>query len=121
MVREDILAALRNAVERNESIEDAKQSLVNSGYTLQEVEEAICVLMSEERESPLSVIQEKVPLPPGAAIPLPVLTTTVYPVPPKTEKQGLFAKLMKDKTLLILIGVFFVVIIAAGVTLFLMS
>jgi len=122
MVREDILAALKNAVERNESIEDAKQSLVNSGYTLQEVEEAICIIMSEEKESVLPAIQEKVPLPPGA-IPMPKtgLTTTVYPVPPKTEKQGLFAKLMKDKTLLILIGVFFVFIIAAGVTLFLMS
>ena len=111
MVREDILGALKNAIERNESIEDAKQSLVNSGYTLQEVEEAICELMSEEKESVLPAIQEKVLLPSG----------TVCPVPPKTEKQGLFAKLMKDKTLLILIAASIVLTIAAGVTFFLMS
>ncbi|UCD21066.1 MAG: hypothetical protein JSW08_00775 [archaeon] len=41
MVRQDIVAILRNALERGESIQQARKSLVNSGYNFQEVEEAI--------------------------------------------------------------------------------
>lgn len=44
MVRKDILAGVRNAVERGESFEQAKASLINAGYTRGEVEEAVAVL-----------------------------------------------------------------------------
>ena len=40
MVREDIVAGLRNAIERGYSLEQAKQSFVSAGYPRAEVEEA---------------------------------------------------------------------------------
>ncbi len=40
MVREDILWGLRNAIEKGESFEKAKQSFINAGYSREEVEEA---------------------------------------------------------------------------------
>lgn len=40
MVREDIVGALRNALERGASLEQAKQSVLNAGYSTEEVEES---------------------------------------------------------------------------------
>ena len=40
MVNEDIVTALKNAIDRGESLESAMQILINSGYGLQDVEEA---------------------------------------------------------------------------------
>lgn len=40
MARADLIAALRNALERGEILEEAKASLVNAGYKKEEVEEA---------------------------------------------------------------------------------
>src|SRR3989344_3443188 len=44
MVRQDILAGLRNAVERGYSLEQARNTLINSGYNLNEVNEAVAYL-----------------------------------------------------------------------------
>ena len=44
MVREDLICALRNALERGESVSEAIQSLVNAGYNRVEIEEASEVL-----------------------------------------------------------------------------
>ena len=44
MVRQDILAGLRNAVERCYSIEQARNTLINSGYNLNEVNEAVAYM-----------------------------------------------------------------------------
>lgn len=44
MVREDILTGLKNAIERGESFEQAKESLINAGYPRKEVEDAIAAL-----------------------------------------------------------------------------
>lgn len=46
MVREDIVAGLRNSVERGESLEKAKQSFISAGYPRQEVEEAASLIHS---------------------------------------------------------------------------
>lgn len=46
MVRADIAISIKNAVERGYSIEQAKQSLMNSGYSMKEVDEAINYLTS---------------------------------------------------------------------------
>lgn len=46
MVREDIIAGLRNAVERGEPIEKAKQSFISAGYPKEEVEAAANLLYS---------------------------------------------------------------------------
>jgi hypothetical protein len=40
MVRQDIVAGIRNAIERGHSLEHAKQTMVNSGYNQQDVTEA---------------------------------------------------------------------------------
>jgi hypothetical protein len=40
MVRQDIVAALRNALERGEDIGLARQSLINAGYSITEVQQA---------------------------------------------------------------------------------
>jgi hypothetical protein len=40
MVREDLITALRNALERGETTEQAIQTLVNAGYNRAEIEEA---------------------------------------------------------------------------------
>ena len=40
MVNEDILTALRNSIERGESLEKSVKILINSGYNPKEVQEA---------------------------------------------------------------------------------
>jgi hypothetical protein len=40
MVREDIVAGLRNALDRGNSFEAAKQSLLNAGYSSEDIAEA---------------------------------------------------------------------------------
>lgn len=40
MVREEIVAGLRNAVERGQTIQQAMQSMINAGYQLNEIQEA---------------------------------------------------------------------------------
>ncbi|MEK6873544.1 MAG: hypothetical protein AABW91_01765 [Nanoarchaeota archaeon] len=46
MVRADILVSIKNAIERGYSIEQARQSLINSGYSVKEVDESINYLTS---------------------------------------------------------------------------
>lgn len=40
MARADLIAALRNAIERGETLDQAKTSLLNANYNASEVEEA---------------------------------------------------------------------------------
>ncbi len=47
MVRDDIVAGLKNGLERGASIEAAKQSLLNAGYSAEEVQEGVDVLSSD--------------------------------------------------------------------------
>ncbi len=46
MVREDIVAGLRNAVEKGEPLEEAKQSFISAGYSKADVEEASSSIQS---------------------------------------------------------------------------
>ncbi|MBS3100070.1 hypothetical protein J4463_02540 [Candidatus Pacearchaeota archaeon] len=57
MVRQDILSGLKNAVERGYSLNSAKQSLINSGYNLNEVNEAASYLSSGIESSQYSANQ----------------------------------------------------------------
>jgi len=70
MVRQDLIAALRNALERGETLEKARNSLLNSGYNKDEV-----FLASEELKN--KEIKKQVPKPNF----LPKL-----PEPPKIKK-----------------------------------
>ncbi len=68
MVRKDIFGALRNAIERGESLEEAKLSLVNAGYPREDVEEAAGAMLVEGNEENFPVIeaggqQENTPVP----------------------------------------------------------
>jgi len=40
MAKQELIAALRNALERGESVQEAKISLLNAGYLRQDVEQA---------------------------------------------------------------------------------
>jgi Lon protease-like protein len=40
MVNPDLVAAIQNAIERNQTLESAMQSLLNAGYSREEVQEA---------------------------------------------------------------------------------
>ena len=50
MVREDLVGALKNAVERGESVNLAKMTLINAGYKKEDVEEAATQI--EEMKKP---------------------------------------------------------------------
>jgi len=64
MVRQDILAGLRNALERGEILGEAKASLINAGYSREEVEEAAATLSKIEE---MTEIEEVAPVPKAAA------------------------------------------------------
>ena len=50
MVREDIVGGLKNAIERGESEEEAKQSFVNANYPEDEINSAMSFLKSHQEE-----------------------------------------------------------------------
>jgi len=49
-MREDILTALRNALDRGENLEQAKYTLVMAGYPRQEIEEAANFVYAKEEK-----------------------------------------------------------------------
>lgn len=53
MVRQDIVAGLKNAIERGDSLENAKQILVNSGYNGDDVDAAASYVDSVPRKMPV--------------------------------------------------------------------
>ncbi len=59
MARQDLLGTIRNALERGESTEQAKASLVNAGYNLFEIEEAAKELGTEEINMPTPIAKKK--------------------------------------------------------------
>lgn len=68
MVKEDLVGALRNALERGETIEQAKISLINAGYKKEEIEEAAKELEKLKMKSlkPPSTKFPSLPTPPKA-------------------------------------------------------
>jgi len=66
---EDLVMALRNAVERGENIEEAKISLLNAGYKREDVEKAAKALekLTVKKGIPKPKVKPKFkPLPPPA-------------------------------------------------------
>lgn len=55
MVRQDLIWALKNATEREESIDLAKISLINAGYPKEEVEEAAAEIQGKQKKSFLKI------------------------------------------------------------------
>lgn len=62
MARQDLITALKNALERGESLQQAKLSLISAGYSQQEVEEAARAL-----QFPPILMPKLMPKPPEAA------------------------------------------------------
>ena len=52
MIDKALLGAIERAIERNEPRELIKYSLVNSGYSAQDIDEAINLVMSRKQQSP---------------------------------------------------------------------
>ena len=69
MVRTDILGGLKNALERGESFDEAKNSLVSAGYPKSDVEEAALTLTEK--------IQKK-----KSDMPIPTIYSTSLQAPP---------------------------------------
>lgn len=69
MVRQDILGGLRNALERGESLEEAKNIFISTGYNAAEIEEAAKILSEKvagkrtEIPTIISVSMEQPPAP----------------------------------------------------------
>lgn len=55
MVKEDLIWAIKNAMERGESIELAKISLLNAGYNSQDIEEAAGTIQEAQKKSSLKI------------------------------------------------------------------
>lgn len=55
MVKEDLVWAIKNAIERGESLELARISLLNAGYNSQDVEEASEKIQEAQKKSSLKI------------------------------------------------------------------
>jgi hypothetical protein len=56
--REDIIVAIKNAVERGYSLEQAKQVLINSGYNINDINEAYSYITGGASGSSINSINE---------------------------------------------------------------
>jgi len=108
MARQDLIAAIRNALERGESVEDAKKSLVNAGYSITEVEEA---------ESQVGKLKQKPNMPKPRQNKLPLLPKTPEinetPIPTKENNQN-----KKSTNIILILAIVLFVIIVVVLILF---
>ncbi|MEA3330047.1 MAG: hypothetical protein U9Q06_04865, partial [Nanoarchaeota archaeon] len=84
MPRQDIVAGLKNALERGEPITKAKQSLINAGYSLNEVNEAANYLTGGAVEVNIPKTPQPKPTPPPQTQPAQEPQTQT---PPQTQTQ----------------------------------
>jgi hypothetical protein len=109
MVRDDLVAGLRNALERGTPLEGAKKSLINAGYSSEEVEEASNYLHSG---SVLAAHPQQLKKPADSVQPSKPKKTSVQQ--PKNQQQnkksgeGFFARNWK---IVLLLGILAVLII----------
>ena len=102
-MREDIIAGLKNAYERGESMPKAMSAFINAGYNRQEVEEAaryVSSLYPQARQTPISIEQKPIypelPKSPSLTKEIPIApSTTTTQAPqnslfqtPETPKKG---------------------------------
>lgn len=98
MVNEDILTALRNAIERGESLETASRILINSGYNAKEVQEASkfigsgSVLMQEPKPDENLIMPSKKSFFPFSRQKTATPVNSAKPVPIKNEIQQIKQK-----------------------------
>lgn len=105
MVRQDIVAGLNNALERGYSFEGAKQSLLNAGYSTEDVEEAGNYINAGS-VLPMHEIQ-KVKKPADSVVPSKKMQQSEQQMY-QSKGLGFFSRNWK---IIILLGVLFVLII----------
>jgi len=98
MVREDIVAGLRNAIERGSSIEQAKMSFISAGYPREEVEEASQFIHSDYT---LPDIERR-----DMTTPAPQISSAIQP-----SKKSFFSRMRKYLKLFLILGIILVVLI----------
>ena len=98
MVREDVIAGIKNAIERGYSLEMARQSFINAGYPREEVEAAISAIQSgyvitEENVSTTPMQTYESPeAQPIARQPSPSMQPTTQPTTQPIYQETLVAK-----------------------------
>lgn len=117
-IREDILGGLKNAAERGESIENAKSSFVNAGYSSEDVEEAAKALSAKPT---LEKLNKKAPKPSEstAFLPLPVPSpknsdSETKPLPKTVVKPKKKFGIIKKMA----IGISVIMLIIVGISVF---
>jgi FtsZ-interacting cell division protein ZipA len=115
MVRQDIVSGLKNAVERGYSLEQAKATLINSGYQIKDVDEAANYLTgglgTEEPQTNEQIEQQSVE------------HTIEHPEQPQQQVQQQMIQQQMEyhepkkkgkKTVLIILLIFLLLILVAG-------
>ena len=109
MAREDLITALKNAIDRGETLDDGKISLVTAGYGIEDVEEAA----KEVRVHP--ELSSKAPAPASFA-PSPSRMLSGAPSP-RQQKAGKTEKSEGSKWMNWIIPIFIVVMVLLIVSL----
>jgi len=118
MVRKDLVAGLKNAVERGENLEQAKHSFISAGYSMEEVEEASRFVYSG---SVLALTPKKEKLSQQKTTPMQTAgpaegAETEEPETGKPEKESIISKVRKNLKIILLAGVLVILIIILIIT-----
>jgi hypothetical protein len=98
MTKEDIIAGLKQAIERGANLEQAKQSFINAGYSSEEVEDSARAL---------SGIPQTRPIPTQPTPPKQITTQTSQPTRIQPPQK-------KSKLKILIISAFILILLAAA-------
>ena len=88
MVKEDIIAGLKSAVSRGESLENAMMSFFNSGYLRQDIEEAAISMRAPQLPSQTTIIPQQETKTSFVPIPPKIISTAKIQQTPVQEKTS---------------------------------
>lgn len=109
MVNEDILTSLKNGLQRNQPLEEVVQTLNNSGYNSQEIQEAVNIIQA----SSISVNQNNSQLPE-----INHNSTTTKDVDAGEIQSNKISEKKSSKGIVILTIIIIILLILAGVLIF---
>ena len=107
----ELAGGLKNALERGENLEKAKQSFLNAGYKEEEIEAAAQEVSQPSAEAPSLPKPSSVPQPskPGQKLPVSGKQAPLTPQPPAAAQPQ-----KMSKKLMIILGVVVVLILAGA-------
>ena len=100
MPRDDIIAGLKNAIERGYVIEKAKQTFISAGYSREEVEEASRFVHTGTFSTMSNSSYQK-----GIQSPISSLKSSILPI-----KETIFSKLKRNWKVVLLVGILVVLL-----------